>query len=140
MGTKSRTPLFLCLLFALHFPSSAQDNIDTNPDSQPLDIAPVHVIGTHQGPPILEFVRDDATVMVLGQIFPVQKNIDIHTAILEQQVAVSQVILGSRGVVVGEGIGVLRGLALWPSIRKTRFLGDGQTLSDRVPAQDYSWG
>jgi len=138
MNTKTRAALFFCILSAFHFSSSAQDNADTNPDSQPLDIAPVHVIGSNQGPPILEFVRDDVMVAVLGEMRPIQKNIDVYTTRVERQVAASQVVLGARGVVVGEGIGVLRGLTLWSSIRKVRFLGDGQTLSDLVPAQDYA--
>jgi len=138
MNAKTRATLFFCILSSFHFSSSAQDNTDTNPDSQPLDIAPVHVIGNNQGPPILEFVRDDVVVAVLGELRPVQKNIDIHTAQIERQVAASQVVLGRRGVVVGEGIGVLRGLTLWSSIRKVRFLGEGQTLSDLVSVQDYA--
>jgi len=135
---KTCAAMFLCMSSAFLFSSPAQDHSDTNSDLQPLDIAPVHVIAANQGPPILEFVRDDITVAVLGELRPIQKNIDLNTTQIERQIAASQVVLGRRGVVVGEGIGVLRGLALWSSIRKVRFLDDGQTLSDLVSVQDYA--
>jgi len=126
--------VFIFFNISLH----AQNQEAENADSRPIDLSPVHVIGTTQGPVILEFVRDDITISVLGEIRPTQKNLDIYATDIEQKIASSHVILSARGVVVGEGIGVLRGLTLWSSIRKVRFINDGRMLSDMVSSNDYA--
>lgn len=89
------------------------------------------------GPPIWRFVRGDRTVLVLGTLQPLPRDVAFVDTGLQSALAASGAILGSEGVDIGADIGLFRGLTLWPSIRKTKLIEGGKRLADVVPAEDY---
>lgn len=89
------------------------------------------------GPHIWEYHRGDQKVLVLGTISPVPTSLDFVPATIQKSIGASSVVVGSSGVVVGEGIGLFRGLTLWSSIRKSKYLPEGRTLSDVLSPDDY---
>lgn len=89
------------------------------------------------GPHVWEYRRGERTLLVLGTIAPVPTDLDFIPATLQKSVDASTAVIGSPGVVVGEGIGLLRGLSLWSSIRQRKYLPEGRTLSDTLAPEDY---
>lgn len=105
-----------------------------------IDLSTVNVSAADASPHVWEFKKGHVRVFVLGTIdYAVQRS--SHPAPkIKNAIQQSGVVLGSPGVVIGEGIGLLRGLSLWPSIRKSRYLPDGKHLADVVPPDLYvSW-
>lgn len=89
------------------------------------------------GPHIWEYHRGDQKVLVLGTIYPVPVHLDFVPATIQKSIDASSVVVGPPGVVVGEGIGLFRGLTLWSSVRRSKYLPEGRTLSDVFPTEDY---
>ncbi len=100
------------------------------------DLAGIQINAANSGPRIWRFVKGNTKLLVLGTVQPTPNSLDFDKSGIERTVASSDVILGSEGVVVGEGIGLFRGLTLWPSIRKTKYLED-KMLYEVVAANDY---
>jgi len=95
------------------------------------------ISATDAGPHIWEYRRGDQKVLVLGTVYPVPTGLDFVPATLQKSIDASSVVIGSPGVVVGEGIGLFRGLTLWSSVRRSKYLPEGRTLSDVLPPGDY---
>jgi hypothetical protein len=89
------------------------------------------------GPHVWEYQRGAQKVLVLGTIYPVPTSLDFVPATVQKSIDASSVVVGSSGVVVGEGIGLFRGLTLWSSVRKSKYLPVGRTLSDVLSPEDY---
>lgn len=114
--------------------------LELNAEQLPLDQAPqdlqrVTVSAADSGPHIWEYRRGSNRVLVLGVVFPEPKNIDFIPNTIEKAIGASGAVLGSPGVIVGEGVGLWRTLTLWPSIRKAKYLPEGKYLADVLPAQ-----
>lgn len=104
------------------------------------ELAPVQVSTSTSGPYVWEFSRAGKRVLVLGTVLASSQSVDYVPDRIERAVGESDVVLGSPGVVVGEGIGLLRGLTLWSSIRNARYLPASQRLVDVMPPDLYgSW-
>ena len=121
-------------VIALALPLQAAE-VDSVPAK---DLAPVNVSGTQQGPVIWRYSKVGNVVLVVGTVQPVPDGLDFPHFGIERGVAGSGAVLGSEGVVVGEGIGLFQGLTLWPSIRKTKLIGDGKTLADVLSPDDLA--
>jgi len=130
--------VFLSLIVVLVAAPAAMAQIAHTVDVK--DLAPVAVSSADSGPRIWEFSRPGTRVLVLGTVQAVSQPAEYVPDGIELAVRQSGVVLGSPGVVVGEGIGLLRGLTLWPAIRKTKYLPEGQQMADVLPADLYaSW-
>lgn len=104
------------------------------------EFAPVQVSTSNSGPYVWEFSRAGKRVLVLGTVLASSQHVDYVPDRMERAVHESGVVLGPPGVVVGEGIGLLRGLALWSSVRSAKYLPTDQRLVDVTPLDLYaSW-
>lgn len=89
------------------------------------------------GPAIWEFTRGGKRVFILGTYTPIPDELRFDDAGIQSRIAQSGVVISSPGLVVGDNIGLFRGLTLWPSIHRSKFNPDRQTLQDILPAQTF---
>ena len=89
-------------------------------------------------PPIWKFSRGNKVIWVLGTFQPLPKGTKFNPSQIERRIAESEVVLGPQGLVVGDNIGIMKGLMLWPSIRRKKFNADGKQLKDVLPPATYS--
>lgn len=87
------------------------------------------------GPPIWKYVRGDRMLWVVGDLGVVRKGTRLNGDAIRQRVAESGAVLGRQGLVVGDNVGVLRALTLWPAIRKVRFNANDARLTDLLPVE-----
>ena len=117
----------------------AQDEMsagDGTADIRTLDA----VVATAGGPAVWELRRGDKTLWILGSLQPVPEGLALASGGIEGRVARAGAVLGPQGLVVGDNIGLFRGLTLWPSIRRVRFNPDERTLREVVdPALYARW-
>jgi uncharacterized protein YbaP (TraB family) len=126
----------LATIAALTFSPGVMAQVGGTPGVR--DLSAVQVSARESGPRIWKFVRGQTQILVLGTIHTTSRDVEFSPFALQEALHQSDVVLGSPGVVVGEGVGLLRGLTLWPSIRKTKYLPNGQHLADVVPADVYA--
>lgn len=100
------------------------------PDAPGAVLGTVEVVGARRGPALWKFERGDKTLWVLGTHGPVAQGVAFDDADIRRHVAMSDVVLGPRGLLVGDNVGVLRAMTLWPAIRRTRFNPNGATLPE----------
>lgn len=104
------------------------------------ELPAVNVSDADTGPHVWEFSNGPVRVLMLGTIDHARLSAGDPAPDVRNAIQQSGVVLGSPGVVIGEGIGILRGLSLWPSIRKSKYLPEGKQLADVVPPDLYaSW-
>ena len=124
------------LLLLYNFAAHASDKPPTQPE-QIHTLETVSASTTASGPPMWEFTRGSKRIVVLGTMTYLPEGLSFDTAGIERHVAQSQVVVSSPGLVVGDNIGLFRGLTLWPGIRRNKFNDDNRTLSDVLPADVY---
>lgn len=130
---------FCCAFILLLAPAGRLDAqaLGTVGSDRVTNLDAVVISAADTGPHIWEYHRGDQRVLVLGAIYPVPTSLDFVPATIQKSIDASSVVLGSPGVVVGEGIGLVRGLTLWSSVRKSKYLPEGRTLSDVLSPEDY---
>jgi len=126
----------IALVIAVSF-SSECNEASEGASGRVTELAPLVTTGRDAGPHVWEFVRGETRVLVLGTIQPARRHMDYIQASIRDAIGRSDVVLGSPGVVIGDGIGVFRALTLWPAIRKLKYLPAGLSLRDVVSAEDY---
>lgn len=92
------------------------------------------------GPEVWRFTKGGTTVMVISSLQPLPLDLTSSNPAIANRISVASAVLGPEGVVIGEGIGILRGLTLWPSIRNTKYLRDGRSVTDVLtPTEAARW-
>lgn len=137
---KFRSFLILLPLLFCAGHTAAQDGDDasakTEEDTRTLEA--IVVRGDQSGPSIWKFSRGNKVVWVLGTFQPLPKNTTFNPTQIEKRISESEIVLGPQGLVVGDNIGIFKGLTLWPSIRRNKFNADGKSLKDVLPPATYA--
>lgn len=89
-------------------------------------------------PPLVRYTRGGKVVWLLGGPGLLPKGASIDWSGAEARIAESDVLVGMRGLVLGENVGVFRALTLWPSIRRVRFNANDATLEDLLPPEAFA--
>lgn len=135
-----RPYILILSLIAITLPSlsSASDPADDHRENDIADLQAINAIRPASGPRIWKFTKGTSTLLVLGTVQPLREDLPIDTRGLEAAISMADAVLGPPGVTIEHDRGLIRGLFLWPSIRRLRFLEDGRTLRDVLPAAEYS--
>ena len=106
-------------------------------DDEAKTLGAVVVTGAQSGPKIWKFQRGRKIIWVLGTLQPLSKGATFNTEEIRARLAKSDVVLDREGLVIGDNIGIFRGLTLWPAIRRSKFNPSGRPLRDLLPPTTY---
>lgn len=96
------------------------------------------VHGVQPGPGLWKVSRGDHVLWILGTLAPLPRDIQWHSAEVEQAIAQSQQVLMPPWVQVDADVGFFGKLALVPSAMKAMKNEDGRSLQDVLPADLYA--
>lgn len=102
------------------------------------DLRTIHATAPSPGPRIWKFTKGYSTLLVLGTVQPLRKDLAIDTRNVEAAISTSDVVLSSPGVTIEHDGRFLSSLMLWPSIRKIKLLEGRRTLRDALTDAEYA--
>jgi len=131
------TRLSLCLLAFAAGPSLAQPQgaPPQREDARSLDT--VEVIAKVTGPGLWQVQHEGRVLWILGTQSPLPKRFEWESDELRERLAESQLLLAPPTVKF-EGVGMVRGLFLLPSLFKARRDPEGRSLEDSVGPELYA--
>lgn len=110
-------------------------------DPPPIDevtrLETVVVTGVMPGPGLWKVRHGDHVMWILGTVQPVARRMQWESAEVERVIGEVDMILYPPSLKFDLGMGRLRSLMLLPSLLKARRDPDGDTLAERVGADDY---
>jgi len=126
-----RSIALLALVFAL--PAAAQE-----PPQQATNLEAITVQGQQPGPGLWKVTKNQHTMWILGLVAPLPRDIQWHSADVENAVANSQVVLQPPSMSLKPKVGWFGKLMLLPTLINARDQPDDGNLKDAVPADDYA--
>lgn len=93
---------------------------------------------TPSGPPMWEFVRGRQRIVVVGTVGYLPRSLKFDWALIDRKIPHAEAVVSPPGLVVGDNIGIFRGLSLWSDIRKNKFNSGGRTLREVLPPSTYA--
>jgi hypothetical protein len=101
-------------------------------------LAPVEVSGEMPGPGLWKVAKGDHVLWIVGTLSPLPAKAEWRSAELEARLAEAEAIVGSPGLNVGTGRGMLRSALLLPSLLGVRKNPDGASLQDILSPELYA--
>lgn len=137
-----RRPLLLTLCLAL---ASATSAAQTTPPPPPLPasaasaplLEAVTVSGVQPGPGLWKVTRGDHTLLILGTLSPIPRDVTWKTDQIDDALAHAGELILPPKVEIKPNVGFFGRLALLPSLIGVRNAPDGATLKETVPADVY---
>jgi len=126
--------LFSSACFSFSTGAASASSVDA--DAQTLGA--VVITGKMQSPALWTASRGIKKVYILGTPQTLPENLTWNFTDIDQRISSSEVVLGPRGLIVGDNIGIFRGLTLWPSIRGTKRNPEGHSLRDVLAPDVYA--
>ena len=100
----------------------------------------VVVSGSLPAPKLWEVTMGEKVLLIMGTVSPTPRSMAWDSGTVAGKIAQAQEVLGPPGVLVTADVGIVGGLMLYSSYKKTKQLPDGKTLRDVLsPALYAQW-
>ncbi|MET0255096.1 MAG: TraB/GumN family protein [Luteibacter sp.] len=121
-------------------PAFAQTAPPTPPSPDPSvpTLEAVTVSGEQPGPGLWRVTRGEHTLLILGTLTPLPKNMTWRTAEIDQELGHTDALILPPKVEIKPNTGFFGRLALLPSLIGVRNSPDGKTLQESVPPEVYT--
>ncbi|MDR6641463.1 hypothetical protein J2X57_000657 [Luteibacter sp. 1214] len=135
--TPTRTLALLGSLLLAMAPALAQTTLPAPASSVPT-LEAVTVSGVQPGPGLWKVTRGEHTLLILGTLTPLPKNMSWQTAEIDDALSHTDALILPPKVEIKPNTGFFGRLALLPSLIGVRNSPDGKTLQESVPPDVYA--
>ncbi len=146
MKMKIHRSALLFLITTVHLPSFAQSldvaPVIVAPANQPPDeprlLDTVVVSGSLPAPKLWEATKGEKVLVIMGTVSPTPRSMEWDSTTVAGKIGRAQIVLGPPGVSVTADVGIVGGLMLYSSYKRTKQLPAGKSLRDVLSPKLYA--